>query len=872
MVDDGNEDDVTRSFIQLTAGTKVSHYTIISKIGAGGMGEIYLADDVKLKRKVALKFLPPHMCENKDHLKRFTREAEAAALFSHPNIVSIHDVDEFAGRPYIVLDYIEGLSLRQIVQQKSLPIDQIVDYSIQICDGLDCAHQAGVIHRDLKLSNLIVDTNNRVRIVDFGLATFRNNEQLTEPGQMMGTSGYMSPEQISGETIDNRSDIFSFGVVLYEMITGIHPFQKENPSATLHAICYDDPDPIINHRPDIPEQFQEIINKALEKDRKLRYHHIDELKTDLLRYQSGFIKVSPKKRILTKNKWISALIFFLVIVTAGLIGNSKYGKFFTKMFKGPTIQSGTHLAILPVVDLTDSSWGQLFCAGLRETMTSRLTQMRYFDGSLWVVPASEITDRHIESVRDARKSFGATMIITSSLQKIGEDVRLVLNLVDANTERQLNSELIDLDMTKLQDLQDSTVSKMASMLRLNLKPSKASVLKIGNTRIPEAYGAYLIGRGYLQRYDKKESVDSAITKFIEAIGFDSKYALAYAGLGEAYWRKYRLTNEPELVSQAIENNKVALAMNDSLPEIHLALGRIYRGLRQFENAIKEFKITLSLSENDHTALRGMARSLEELGQETEAEKYYQKVIDLLPLYWAGYYDMALFHIYGNRFEKAIPLLDKAMEFVPQNSPDLNDIGGAYLLLGYYDRAAVALEKSIELEPTYLAYSNLGYLYYIRKDYQKASEAYEHSLAINSNDHRIWANLAAAYELQTGQDTKARDAYEHAIVEAQKRLKITPQDPQLIASLSEYYAVTDDTVKALDMASQAIRLDPNDTDILVRLVFAMEDIGKRRLSIDYLIKAIDNGYDVKEMENFSSKTDLLNEEEIVKHLEKKTQEG
>jgi len=864
MADNGNDDDRTRSFVQLTAGTSVSHYSIVSKIGAGGMGEIYLADDTRLKRKVALKFLPHSMCGNQDYIKRFAREAEAAALFSHPNIVAIHDVGEFTGRPYVVLDYVEGMSLRNLIEKRNLPFSQVLDIGIQICSGLDCAHRAGVIHRDLKPSNILVDKESRVRIADFGLAVIEDSERLTDPAQMVGTVGYISPEQIAGKTIDERTDIFSLGIVLYELMTGVHPFHRANPSATLNAICNEEPAPLRQHRTNVPGVLQEIVSKALDKDRKLRYQHIDELMTDLLRTQSGSARARPVRETMRKYKLLGITAILLLIVA---ISSSDSRRFFINLLTGPPVSEETHLAVLPIVDLTDSSWGRLFCAGLRETMTSSLTRMKHLSQPLWVVPASEVTDRKVESVRDAKKSLGANMIFTSSLQKVGENVRLVLNLIDAESERQINSELIDLDTDKLQELQDSTVSKMASMLQLSVEPSDRSANERGNTSVPEAYNAYLLGRGHLQRYDRKESVDSAIAQFTEAVSLDSKYALAYSGLGEAYWRKYKLTNDPDLVSVAIGNSRAALAMNDNLPEVHLSLGRIYRGLRQFENAITEYNTVLSLSPGDYVALRGMARSLEELGHDNEAESYYQKVINLRPLYWAGYLDMALFHIYGNRFEKAEPLLEKSLELVPQSSPDLNDIGAAYILIGDTDRAIATLQRSVGLEPTYAAYSNIGYLHFMKGEYEEAAAAYEQALAINPNDHAIWCNLGTAYTHQQDGEARAAEAYRHAIIEAKKRLLITPDDPLLIASLAEYYAATHDTTRAEAMADSALKVSHDDAEVLVRLVFAMEDIGDRKSSIEYLNKAIDLGYRVDELESFPSKQDLLSEKEVLQHLGK-----
>ncbi len=275
MAADRFDDDKTRSFTPLTAGTQVSHYRIISKIGAGGMGEVFLAEDTKLNRKVALKFLPPHTCQDEDYRKRFTREAQAAAGLDHPNIAGIYEVGEYSGRPFYSMQVIQGQSLKDVIAGKDLPIDRILEIAIQVCEGLQAAHDKGIVHRDIKPSNILLDGHGRVRIVDFGLASIRGSEHLTKTGSTLGTIGYMSPEQVQGKEIDQRSDLFSLGVVLYELITKQNPFKRDSEAATLKAVCDDIPHPVARYRSDVPDGLQAVIDKALEKDAKTRYQHAD---------------------------------------------------------------------------------------------------------------------------------------------------------------------------------------------------------------------------------------------------------------------------------------------------------------------------------------------------------------------------------------------------------------------------------------------------------------------------------------------------------------------------------------------------------------------------------------------------------------------
>jgi Tol biopolymer transport system component/predicted Ser/Thr protein kinase len=313
------DDDRTQTHVVLGKGTKVSHYTIVSKIGAGGMGEVYLAEDTKLNRKVALKFLPPHLCQDEDCRKRFTREAQAAAGLDHPNIAAIYEVGEFQDRPFYAMQIVEGQSLKDVIAGKDLPIDRILEIGIQACEGLQAAHEKGIIHRDIKPSNILLDGHGRVRIVDFGLATVSGSEHLTKTGSTLGTIGYMSPEQVQGREIDQRSDLFSLGVVLYELITKQNPFRRDSEAATLKAVSDDSPHPVARFRAGVPDGVQTIIEKALEKDVSTRFQTAGGMLADLTRLKrsmdSGESTVSaltPVRRL--PRVWLAAAFVVVAAV------------------------------------------------------------------------------------------------------------------------------------------------------------------------------------------------------------------------------------------------------------------------------------------------------------------------------------------------------------------------------------------------------------------------------------------------------------------------------------------------------------------------------------------------------------------------------
>jgi Tol biopolymer transport system component len=324
VIDDQSNSDKTRSVVLLSQGMSVGHYRIVEKIGAGGMGEVYLAEDTELDRQVALKFLPSHLCQDVDCRARFKREAQAVAKLDHPNIVSVFEVGEFQGRPFFAMQHVEGQTLKEAIGGKTLPLDRVQEIGIQVCDGLQAAHDKGITHRDIKPSNILIDSYGRARIVDFGLASVLGSDPLTKTGSTLGTVGYMSPEQVRGEKVDHRTDLFSLGVVLYELITGHSPFKSESEAATLHAITDTKPELLARFRREVPQEFQAVIDKALDKDIATRYQHADELKADLKRVreatsasgrsQSAAMTARPKRRNLAIAAVAGTLVILVTVV------------------------------------------------------------------------------------------------------------------------------------------------------------------------------------------------------------------------------------------------------------------------------------------------------------------------------------------------------------------------------------------------------------------------------------------------------------------------------------------------------------------------------------------------------------------------------
>jgi len=591
-------------------GKTISHYKILEKLGGGGMGVVYKAKDTNLDRTVALKFLPPHLLADKEAEQRFISEAKAASSLDHPNICTIHDInktedDQF----YIVMGYYTGETLKKKVGAGPLQIDTSINYATQIAAGLVRAHEAGITHRDIKPANIMITNRNEVKILDFGLAKSLNDPGVTKIGSTVGTASYMSPEQAKGTEINHQSDIWSLGVVMYQMITGRAPFEGDYEQAVIYAIINEEPIPISESSENCPQLLIEIVNKCLKKDPSDRYQTTAKLLDDLkilaidpdsdskisqqkavTKKSGGFL--SNKKKLLTTAGVIILLIFLSSFLPSGL-------EFFKSLLGFNSAPSEQHLLVLPLTNIGGDEDKQAFCDGLMETLSSKLTQVEQFDGSLWVVPSSEVIRNKISSPDEAYQRYGVNLAVTGSLQFLDDLLRLTLNLVDAKNLRQLNSSVIDIEAKNISSLQDKSVIKLLEMLHIELEPESKDILSTGGTDVPEAYEYYIQGRGYLQRYENVDNIDKAINLFKLASEKDSYYALVYAGLGEAYWRKFEATNQSDLVERAITECEKSFYLDSSLAAVNITLGLIYAGTGYYPEAIDHFNRCRSIARRVH---------------------------------------------------------------------------------------------------------------------------------------------------------------------------------------------------------------------------------------------------------------------------------
>ena len=851
-------------------GKTILHYKILEKLGQGGMGIVFKAEDTKLKRDVAIKFLPHHISANSEERQRFEIEAQAAASLNHPNIATIHAIEEYDdpqwGRQmFIVMEYIEGKELKDVIKlntgsnehNQSLPVNSVINYAVQIAEGLEAAHKKEIVHRDIKSSNIMITGDGKVKVMDFGLAKIKGGSQITTIGTTIGTVSYMSPEQAKGDEIDYRTDIWSFGVVFYEMITGKLPFKGDYDQAIIYSIISEKPETASFANENYPQVFMDIVTKCLQKDKKIRYQSFAELLNDLKVIQqgsySGFeiklpetTKSSSKKNFKHKKALLisgACLTFILLLL---IIPFSR--EFFISLINSTPVSSEKHLLILPFNNIGGDSSRQAFCDGLVETLSSNLTQMEQFQGSLWVVPSSDVTQNKIRSITEAYKMYGVNLVVTGSLQFLNNLLRLTLNLVDAKDLRQLNSSIIDIKSKEISSIQNKAVVKLLEMLHIEMQPELKDIIDAGRTSVPEAYEYYVRGRGNLQRYENPDNVEEAINLFKLATASDTGYALAYAGLGEAFLRKYEITKKSELIDLAMLNAKHALNIDNTLAPVNVTLGMIYSKTGKYELSIQHFKKALSSDPSDAAALPGLAKDYESSNNITEAELTYKRAIKLKPDYWAGYNYLGAFYYRNSQYEDAINEFKEVIRLTPDNYMGYNNLGGIYYLLERWPDAREMFEHSLQIRKSYNIYSNLGTLYYIETNYDKAAKMYEEALKINDNDYLTWGNLGAAYSGIPGKNSEAITTYKNAISLAEQKLKINPKDPDVISNLAAYYIDVGDSAKSLALLNESINISPDNVMVMYRAATIYEHLGDRVKALYWIGKAIENGYSRSEIEH------------------------
>ncbi len=749
--------------MSLLQGSQLGNYEILTQIGAGGMGEVYLTEDKKLGRKVAIKLLTDEFNKNADRLHRFTQEAKAASALNHPNILTIHEIGETDGKHYIATEYIEGQTLRHHIQLSRLKTREVLDAMVQVASALSTAHQAGIIHRDIKPENLMLRPDGYVKVLDFGLAklTEKNtpttdsqaatiSRKATDPGTIMGTVQYMSPEQARGKLVDARTDIFSLGIVLYEMLAGRAPFTGESSTDVLAAILDKEPLPLLRFVDEIPTELQRIVSKCMRKERDERYQTMKDVLLDLKELRDELAVEAKLERSLrptnsnaenqqtliadggiTQNqsaqatsaataqptssaeylvseiknhkRGVAAVVLILLFTALG----AGYWLFFLRLSSARQIES---IAVMPFVNESGNADVEYLSDGMTETLIKSLSQLPN------LAVKSRSTVFYYKGKETSPKKIGEELnvqaVLLGRVVQRGDDLKLNLELVNTLTQDVIWSEQYDRKQSDLVSLQSEIARDVSTKLKLKLSGvDEAKVTKTATVN-PEAYQAYLKGRYYWNRRTA-ENLKKAIEQFKAAIDRDPNYALAYTGLADCYavLPEYAGTPTSETRPQVKAYAERAIAIDDQLAEAHASLGQANKQAWQWAEAEREYKRAIELNPNYATAYHWYSGLLRSLGRLDEAAVMIKRAHEIDPLSSVISANVSLMYQSQNDQNASIENSLKIIELDPNFSSAYDYLGLSYLKQGRNPEAIANLEKAVELSNRAgVALMNLGYGY------------------------------------------------------------------------------------------------------------------------------------------------------------------
>jgi tetratricopeptide (TPR) repeat protein len=805
------------------------------------MGTVLLAEDPRLSRLVALKTFSGPEARSEHARAQLLSEARAAAALTHPNIASVHDVLDVDGQVIIVFEFVEGDTLASRLEQGAMPAGTALAIAGDLAEALAAAHAQGIIHRDLKPGNIILTSDDRPKILDFGIARVLPADPAahataqTTPAMFIGTVGYAAPEQCLGQPVDARADIFSLGVVLFEMLAGLRPFPGDDVTTVMRAMLQTDPPHISDSAPAISPALDSLIMRALSRNPAHRPQTIREMREGLRSIVTDQRPPARAPRSLPRSRplWLAALTLVAAIGTTALVRSLIVNR---SAVVAPVARPPV-VAVMPLTNASGDSSKDYLALGIAENLTTRLAGL----SSITVLSRSAVADARgrTHEVPALAAKLDATYLVDGSVQQAGDEIRVTLSLVRPDASIAW-ADSVEGPFDAILSLQTRLASALAQAVVVQLTAADRASLAQQATTSPEALAAFWRGKALLERRDIKGNLEAALASYDEAIRLDPQFADAYAARGEALWIRYSDARSAPDAQAAIEANNAAVKLDPNRAEVRNALAITLAGTGRVDEAIEELHRALALRPNFEDARIQLGRVLARQGKIDEAIAEFKKVSAQRPNAAAPFSAMGSGLYEAGRYREAAAAFERVTVLQPDNVIAYQQVGVSYQSMGENDRALEFYQKALAIRPYPQAYSNIGAIYHQRGDYAKAVEAYQQAIALRPNARETQRNLGDALA-RLGRHAEAVAAYRRASELAEKDLAVNPNDARIVASLAVYLQKAGDGDRARDRIAQAVSLAPKDFEVLRRAAQVHALAGRQDAALDALDRAIQNGF-------------------------------
>ena len=802
------------------------------------MGVVWLAEDTRLNRKVALKTVKAADADTTEGRQRLMREARAAAALNHPHIATVHDVLDADGKVIVVFEYVEGDTLAARLHRGGVSIAEAIEVAWQLADALAAAHAQGVIHRDLKPTNVVLGPDGRAKVLDFGIARMvpagfdmHTTVPGTVGGGLVGTPGYAAPEQYLSRNVDGRADLYALGVMLYEMIAGRRPFASTDPVALATSMLRD-PAPKLGLTGRVPPRLEALVARLLERDPAKRPSTGDEVLVELSPLRD--IESSPlaRRTVLLRRRVPTAALAAAAIAIAILLALVARLQWNAR----PTGPASPVLAVLPFANLTGDAANDYLGAGLAESLITSLASAP----RLTVLSRSAVEESRQQNPDRASfvRALDASYLVTGSVHAVSDHLRVTLNLERPDASVAWGG-TVEGPLTNLFDLQKRIATLLSDAIADQTPAGERAEPAAAITDSGPAQLAYWKGRALLDRRDLTGNVQAALAELDTALKADPEFAIAHAALAEAQWQMYLQTNDKSWAQRAMDSTKRALQLEPDRPSVrYTAALTLFRGA-QYTEARDEVERTLVLQPTYEDAIRLRARILMQQGDVDGGLAEFRKVMALRPNAVAVYSDMAVALYNASRFEAALEALEKAIALSPASAINLTRAGATAQQLGDTKKALEYYERANTIQPRADTFSNMGTIYYGLGDYAKAAAAYEGSLLIRPTSAVTNRNLGDAF-MSMGRERDAREAYRRAVTQAEAEVSIMPSDARAVARLAVYQAKAGDDTGGMRSIRRALALAPKDAQVIHREAIVHAIAGRPDQALRAIERAMAHG--------------------------------